>query len=603
MRQELFKIIDEKYCNNMLDGNLYMNTLNYFRNSEDNKAQGDIFEGIIGTINPNQQRQYGFSFNESILSMFKGGLILRSDVYGFFNVFCLYQLNVNDENKTVQIPSKKLTEFVEDNSPNKVVVRIKDRIEFISRIEKAIEQEIAECKHQFAVYGNVVYENIWQSADEPGYRGIFHKDPSYSYQNEWRLTMLRNSMIDEAYTLNIGSIRDITEVMSLEVFLNNPEKIYGNDYIGINEPKSYKPNKNIYRILGEINAASKLMYSYMPKQPQHTGLSDEALADFHYTKYLELSGRKDEISVYLEKAFMQHLDMEYLFLYADYLNANGIVDSAINAFRILMKENPEAIESDAEKYFFLLHQLLMKDKDVESAAKMYYASLKYKICDHLQNGILSDCLFGLGFYDKAVKIYLDMKKENNDPIIDFYLAITYLHLLQFDKAAECLNHVKSLYTSSDNLRYNLGIAQQIIDSFLKDKPIPEKMQEDFFEELEWDDNIKTHIEECSSTEFYINLDILCTIGKYDNWDLLNDVKHIEIVPQTISELMERYIVSGNIDIFNVLQRLSKLKNLHINSPDLMYFLAVDCENPELDNNIKAQYGVLMEKMAEKLKKD
>lgn len=243
---------------------------------------------------------------------------------------------------------------------------------------------------------------------------------------------------------------------------------------------------------------------------------------------------------------MQHLDMEYLLLYADYLNANGMLDSAINAFRILMKEKPEAIESDAEKYFSLLHQLFMKDNDVESAAKMYCASLKYKISDHLQNVMLSDCLFGLGFYDKVEEVYLDMKKESNDPIIDFYLAITYLHLLQFEKAAECLNHVKSLYTGSDNLRYNLGIAQQIIDSFLKDKPIPEKMQEDFFEELEWDDNIKTHIEECSSTELYINLDILRIIGKYDKWDLLNDVNGFRIFLRFSIRILSRERLKMNM---------------------------------------------------------
>lgn len=56
MRYEYFKIIDPAFVQSLLDGNLYMNSLNYFRaleegtQKEGNKAQKDPMEGICGTI-------------------------------------------------------------------------------------------------------------------------------------------------------------------------------------------------------------------------------------------------------------------------------------------------------------------------------------------------------------------------------------------------------------------------------------------------------------------------------------------------------------------------------------------------------------------------
>lgn len=53
MKFDLFKIIKPKHADSFIQGNLYMNTLEYFRGSERNSAQGDYQEGTCGTINKN----------------------------------------------------------------------------------------------------------------------------------------------------------------------------------------------------------------------------------------------------------------------------------------------------------------------------------------------------------------------------------------------------------------------------------------------------------------------------------------------------------------------------------------------------------------------
>ena len=101
MHQDLFKIIDMKYVDDLLDGNLYMNTLDYFRRIEQggNQAQQDPLEGVIGTISKNSLRQYGINFDDKFLNVIGGRVNLISDSYGFHNLFCLYQLQVDDETK------------------------------------------------------------------------------------------------------------------------------------------------------------------------------------------------------------------------------------------------------------------------------------------------------------------------------------------------------------------------------------------------------------------------------------------------------------------------------------------------------------------------
>lgn len=93
MRYEYFKIIDPAFVQPLLDGNLYMNSLNYFRTLEEgaqkegNKAQKDPMEGVCGTISKNRLRQVGFHFSEDLLEVMGNHVPLLSENYGYNNLF------------------------------------------------------------------------------------------------------------------------------------------------------------------------------------------------------------------------------------------------------------------------------------------------------------------------------------------------------------------------------------------------------------------------------------------------------------------------------------------------------------------------------------
>lgn len=190
MRYEYFKIIDPAFVQSFLDGNLYMNSLNYFRTLEEsaqkegNKAQKDPMEGVCGTISKNRLRQVGFHFSEDLLEVMGNHVPLLSENYGYNNLFCLYRLQIDEDAKTIQQPSRQLVNFNDKDNAQKVVIRFRDSEEFLRRLETALQTALTGQALEYAIYGGVTYENAWTSADGPGTRSAFHKDASYAYQEE-----------------------------------------------------------------------------------------------------------------------------------------------------------------------------------------------------------------------------------------------------------------------------------------------------------------------------------------------------------------------------------------------------------------------------------
>ena len=93
---------------------------------------------------------------------------------------------------------------------------------------------------------------------------------------------------------------------------------------------------------------------------------------------------------------------------------------------------------------------------------------------------------------------------------------------------------------------------------------------------------------------YLGIDSLYQIETYEKWDMLNMVKYVEIVPQTISRLLEIYSHTGNPTFYKIIRRLSEMKNLNIRSPKLDFFLAIDCQHPDFPTHYKAERGLLLE---------
>lgn len=274
---------------------------------------------------------------------------LLSDNYGYNNLFCLYRLKIDDDNKTIQKPSGQLVDFNDKDKTPKVVIRFRDSEEFLRQLETALHAALAEQALEYAIYVGVIYGNSWTSADGPGTRSAFHKDSSYAYQEEWRLCILRREWAEEAISFPIGNLEKLCDVIQLEQFLYHLDQIYPR-YTLVEHMAGHLPET--YRMFGKINAISRFMYAYMPQMIQRPIRSDEAEADWHYTQFLNLSNHQQEIEPYLEERLHCYKDLDHMELLAQYRLSQKHWVEATDTFAYMLQNALEQIKKDPARFFF-----------------------------------------------------------------------------------------------------------------------------------------------------------------------------------------------------------------------------------------------------------
>lgn len=598
MRYEYFKIIDTAFIQSLLEGNLYMNSLGYFRELESgtekgrNKAQKDPMEGVCGTIPKNRLRQFGFHFSKDLLDIMGDHVTLLSDNYGYNNLFCLYRLQIDEDIKTIQRPSRQLVDFNDEGRAQKVVVRFRDSEEFLRRLEMALHTALAEQTVEYAIYGGVTYDNAWISADGPGTRSAFHKDPAYSYQEEWRLCILRREWIDEAISFPIGNLTELCEVMPLEQFLDHLDQIYPG-YTLVEHTENQLPET--YQMFGKINAVSRLMYAYMPQVPQIPTRSDEAEADWHYTQFLNLRDRQQEIDPYLEERLRHYKDLDHMELLAQYRLSQGRWVDGTDAFAYMLQNAPERIAEDPGRFFFQLHTILLQHQEPVDAAKfLEIAASQYELSGELEKIMRSDCLIALGFYDQAAKVFKELQQELPDPILEYDLAVSTLYLLRFEEAAEHLQAFMQYFSQSHTAAHKADELYKLIECFKNHTPLEETSKEHPFLELAWTKQTESALQTARTfgKGVYLGIDALYQLEIAQNWELVAALPDITVIPLTIARLMELYKDTGAPVFYRIIVQLSGMKNVVVQSPDLKFYLAIDTKFPELPPHYKMERALM-----------
>lgn len=600
MRYELYKILDKRFAEDLLNGNLYMNTLDYFRKVEGNSAQGDPIEGVCGTIRKNQLRQMGFHYDPVLVEQMGEKVILLSDNYGFGNIFCLYRLQIDDDRKLIYKPDEKLRNFNDKEVETKVVIRIKDTGTFLHRVDIALQKALEENTIEYGIYGGVEYKSAWLNADGPGERSSFHKEPSYAYQKEWRLCLLRYVWGKDAFSLPVGDLHDIAEEISLDTFISHPEINYPGYKLAEDIPEQ---NAEAYHIFGGINAVSHLMYAYMPHPLERLTMSDQAKADWHYTQFLNLSDRQGEIDGYLESCLEKCKDMEHMELLAQYRLSKGEWVRATDAFYYIIENAQKEIERAPERFFFQLHTILMQHQEAADAGKFLKIAISnYKLPDDMVLIMQSDCLFALGFYDRAAEVFKHMQENSNDPIIEYCLAVCECYLLHFDKANEHLHIFKKYFSNSTDYAQKVARLQKLIDCFLFHQPYLEITKEHALSGLAWNNKMEGVLATANGKDLYLGIDALYQIEIAHKWDLISLVNSVDICPMTIARILELYEQTGDFIFYQLVMHLTEQKNITVHSPELDYYLAIDADNRDLLPHYKMELAFLKQNQMEKGKK-
>ena len=594
MRYELFKIIDSAFVQSLLEGNLYMNPLSFFRALEEgaqkdgNKAQIDPMEGICGIISKTCLRQLGFHFNDSILDAAGDYVTLISENYGYNNLFCLYRLKIDEDNKIIQKPSGQLVDFNDKDKAPKVVVWFRDSEEFLRRLEAAIHTALEEQNLEYAIYGGVIYEDNWASADGPGTRSAFHKDASYAYQEEWRLCILRREWEEKAVFFPVGNLKDLCEVIPLEKFLDRLDQMYPG-YTLVEHVENH--SQETYQMFGKINAVCRLMYAYMPQMPKQPTRSDKAEADWHYTRFLELSGRQQEIDSYLDEQLLCYKDLEHLELLAQYRLSQNHWVKATDAFAYMLENASEQIKKEPGRFFFPLHTILMQHQEVTDAARlMEIAVSRYQLPKELEKVMMSDCLMALGFYDQAERLFKGLQQKSADPILEYDLAVVTFYLLRFEEASKHLHSFMQYFSQSHTVAHHADDLNRRLECFKNHTPLEETSKRHPFIELGWTKQTEDILQKAriSAKAMYLGIDALYQLEIAQKWNLVAEIPSIIVVPLTIVRLVDLYMDTGAPVFYRIIEHLESMKNLMIRSPDLRYYVEIDQKFPELPPHYKME---------------
>lgn len=194
------KFGNEENLNDLLqNGTIYMNSIQYFRNFEDDELRGDSYEGVIEIINSPP----GDFEIPSI--KYKGkhqGIHLKKvhdEILG--NIYSLYCISSYGWEKPQDFFIDQKIKFFGSHC-----VMIKDNLAFLNLITEKLDELGMKYHHNFVDYYDKQKINRKIT--------LFEKPLEFEYQKEFRFYIERES--SDSFKFNIGNIQNIAELLKID---------------------------------------------------------------------------------------------------------------------------------------------------------------------------------------------------------------------------------------------------------------------------------------------------------------------------------------------------------------------------------------------------
>lgn len=197
------KNIQDMYNN----GTIYMNSIQYFREIEDNELRGDMYEGITRILNLQQgQVEMPSTGFKSDFSTFQLRQSYKTVLGNIFSLYCVSSHGLTGELKDFKIDEK-------NKRFGSCCLMINDINEFILRIENRLKELKIQYHYNFIEY--------YDKDRIDGEVCLFEKPLEFEYQKEFRFYVIRQS--DKPFVFNIGSLTDIAEIYSSSIVIDTLE--------------------------------------------------------------------------------------------------------------------------------------------------------------------------------------------------------------------------------------------------------------------------------------------------------------------------------------------------------------------------------------------
>ena len=215
----IIKFISNEHVDSFVkNGMLYMNTLNYFKELEDNSnsLRADIHEGLSATYDP---AKIIIKLGQHTLNGLTDKVDFWFDDLLNVNIFSLTSITDYDliESNCKMTLSKKFIEF-----GDKAIVFAGYKInDLFNRMKMAIKNDtnLIPIDGQKICGKKVDYVNRFEYHGE---MGPFRKFDKYSWQMEWRLAVKHAKQYNLPYKLFLGNISDICDVYETKDLINMP---------------------------------------------------------------------------------------------------------------------------------------------------------------------------------------------------------------------------------------------------------------------------------------------------------------------------------------------------------------------------------------------
>lgn len=462
MRRVLVKITKNEYLESNLRGGIYMNNIERFRALE-NAAQGDLYEGTSRVIEKEDMESFGFNLNKQEKDAIIGPMVFLDETYKNVNLFCMYQLLIDDDNHKIQKPSKKLLDFNSD-----IAIVILDPDEFIKRVESKIREELLNENLIYYISGDVNY-NISLIDDMSTFStSFFNKINYYSYQQEWRIAISFSISESGARTLEIGDIRDITKVVSLNELLDGSWI----DGYQISEEFEYKAS-SYYRSLTNLHTIPDMVFNKFPNEILLKDISPIIRDKFGlFENDLKARGAEVVATDLLEKSVLTK-SIEYLELFSILMLRSGNPLLALETYLELLTTHESIVKHHAVRFFrnyldiFLLFRrelcaLIDHRKMFKIASTKYSVDVK----DLPRESIISHMHLGLFTYALDE---LDALSSDRHIFSYYYIkAVCYLITLDFESANKVINEIEVSFSGTNiSNKSQLNLLKSIIETIQK----------------------------------------------------------------------------------------------------------------------------------------
>jgi len=187
-------------------GIVFMNSINFFKEMEEDEQRKDLHEGIerieqvtwIKIEGKGKEIEFRKDTKENILSSAQLR-VANPELEG--NLYSMIAITTDLYAKTDKLDKRNM-EFGDS------FLVIFNPKEFLNRIDKAVK--ILELEY----YWNLV--SYYDEESHNGNLGIFNKSKKYEHQNEFRIFVENNKK--EELILNIGSIEDVSKIFDIDEF-------------------------------------------------------------------------------------------------------------------------------------------------------------------------------------------------------------------------------------------------------------------------------------------------------------------------------------------------------------------------------------------------